>query len=175
MYMYPRGITWSLFTSLKHLKFLLHFCRVFVESVHFLERNVTYEGIFRKTGSVTRQKAIRVSQSEKGEREAGERERERRRRREGERGCNSFLLSSTQAALSSGSLLDTSNVHDVANLLKQYLRELPSSLLRGEEFTSVFEDSHGKEQNILLACLLLPQTHLQVCTCIVLNPLPPSG
>ena len=88
MYMYPRGITWSLFTSLKHLKFLLHFCRVFVESVHFLERNVTYEGIFRKTGSVTRQKAIRVSQSEKGGREGerggreGEGEKKKKRRRE---------------------------------------------------------------------------------------------
>ena len=72
-----------------------------------------------------------------------------------------------QATLESGGSLNASSIHDVASLLKQYLRELPSPLLT-PPLLPVFEACHellppGEDQRraTLLACLLLPSRHLQ--------------
>ena len=79
-------------------------------------------------------------------------------------------LAYTQVTLDSGnpSIPSDSNVHDVACLLKQYLRELPKPLITSH-LLPVFEACYSllpqadRQRCMLLACLLLPQMHLQVC------------
>lgn len=74
-----------------------------------------------------------------------------------------------QGALDSGnaSIPEDANVHDVAGLLKQYFRELPEPLITSRLFP-VFEACYSlssppdRQRAVLLACLLLPRTHLQV-------------
>ena len=79
-----------------------------------------------------------------------------------------------QATLDSGnaSIAEDTNVHDVASLLKQYLRELPEPLITSRLFP-VFEACYSlsqpteRQRCVLLACLLLPRIHLQVRHCII--------
>ena len=74
-----------------------------------------------------------------------------------------------QATLDSGnaSIPEDANVHDIATLLKQYFRELPEPLITSRLFP-VFEACYTlaqpaeRQRCMLLACLLLPQVHLQV-------------
>ena len=75
----------------------------------------------------------------------------------------------SQAALDSAnaSIPEDANVHDIATLLKQYFRELPEPLITSRLFP-VFEACYSlgqpaeRQRCVLLACLLLPQMHLQV-------------
>ena len=85
-----------------------------------------------------------------------------------------------QAALDSGnsSITEDANIHDVASLFKQYLRELPEPLITSH-LLPVFQACYAlpspanRQRCILLACLLLPQVHLQVYIyVIVARPLP---
>lgn len=79
------------------------------------------------------------------------------------------LFTLMQGALDSGnaSIPEDANVHDVAGLLKQYFRELPEPLITSRLFP-VFEACYSlssppdRQRAVLLACLLLPRTHLQV-------------
>ena len=57
---------------------LNYFNRFLAEATQFLEQHSSRQGIFRKAGSVARQKALKVSCSQGGKRER-ERERERER------------------------------------------------------------------------------------------------
>ena len=148
--------------------------RFFVEAVQFLKGRVDCEGIFRKSGSVARQRKLRVSAL-------------RQNTKYPSLHLHALLLSTPppsspplllphpslfppppQATLESGGSLNASSIHDVASLLKQYLRELPSPLLT-PPLLPVFEACHellppGEDQRraTLLACLLLPTRHLQV-------------
>ena len=127
--------------------------RVFVVLVEFLEGHVCDEGLFRKAGSVSRQRAIRVSVV---------------------LFCI-FTCDDPYLAVSYQNLLDCPtpslpadcNPHDVASILKQLLRQLPHPLLPAH-FWPLLEacvtTMPTKEQTrcILLSCLLLPTMHLQV-------------
>lgn len=102
--------------------------RFFVEAVRFLEQNAGCEGIFRKAGSVARQKNLRL-------------------------------------AVNAGASLRDCNVHDVASLLKQYLRELPQPLVPSSLSPALDSclalGEKERERCLLLVCLLLPSAHLQ--------------
>lgn len=81
-----------------------------------------------------------------------------------------------QASLESGAggagSLEGANAHDVAALLKQFLRELPEALLTrrlAAAMEACVERRRGEGQGsesaaalLALACLLLPDAHLQV-------------
>eukprot|EP00731_Ephydatia_muelleri_P022214 Em0014g805a len=102
--------------------------KVFAQSVQYLESNTKCEGLFRKAGSVSRQKTLRAS-------------------------------------LESGGSLLEANPHDVAGLLKQYIRELPEPLttrLLSPTFEKCQHLSNSSDYYTLLACLLLPEENLRM-------------
>ena len=76
-------------------------------------------------------------------------------------------LSLSQTTLESGEGLMSPNVHDVASVLKQYLRELPSPLLP-HTLTPSLEWAWSCEEverveMVMCVLLQLPQPHSQVC------------
>ena len=150
--------------------------RVFVECVHHLRERVQCPGLFRKTGSVTRQRAMRVNKfthlyflppsllppspslshtlplslsllSP----------------------SLPFSLISLQSSLESGGSLSSPNTHDVASILKQFLRELPTPLLPSSLLPSLEEcysrlEGRERVEVTMIILLLLPDTHIQVST-----------
>ena len=70
-----------------------------------------------------------------------------------------------QASLESGGSLLEANPHDVAGLLKQYIRELPEPLttrLLSPLFERCQRLANSSNYYTLLACLLLPEENLRV-------------
>ncbi|CAI8048406.1 Rho GTPase-activating protein 11A [Geodia barretti] len=103
--------------------------RVFAECVRVLRENVGVAGIFRKSGSLTRQRVLR-------------------------------------STLECGEELSSPNVHDVASVLKQYLREIPTPLLPpsiGPALEWAWSCEKGERVDIVMCALLqLPHPHLQM-------------
>lgn len=99
--------------------------KFFADSVSYLEDYVSTEGLFRKSGSVARQREIRSTIEEGGE-------------------------------------FPENRPHDVAALLKSFLRQLPEPLMT-RRFGQVFVECESctSPDLVLTACLLLPLEHLQ--------------
>ena len=120
-----------------------------MEPLDVLKKLPPSEGLFRKNGSVVRQRSVRVSWSYSVR--------------------LIFLLSllsQIKAAFESGASLPSSlNSHDASALLKQFLRELPNPLLT-RQLASTFRSCVQQETNekrrwcVLVTTLLLPTQHL---------------
>eukprot|EP00794_Sanderia_malayensis_P017573 gene17573-19325_t len=103
-----------------------------VEAVNFLKPHLKTEGLFRKSGSLARQRTIREQVQNGGS-------------------C----------------ALDISQSHDIANLMKQFLRELPEALLTSQlhgSFIKCLNLNTLNEQitSVLLVSLLIPDANLRV-------------
>lgn len=103
--------------------------RFLVDAVNYIEANIETIGLFRKTGSVHRQKELR------------------------------------RIIENGGSVKCAKLVDDVANLIKQFLREMPESLitstLEGHFMKALdIDDNDTQLRAITLLCLLLPLDHI---------------
>lgn len=76
-------------------------------------------------------------------------------------------MKKAQASIDSGGDVDSPSVHDVAGLLKQFLRELPDPLLTYCLYPSFVQAQNlpgpmQRSEALLLLCLELPDAHFQV-------------
>jgi len=106
--------------------------RFLIDAVAFLEPYLKTEGLFRKSGSLSRQKTIRQQVENGGS-------------------CN----------------IEIAQPHDIASIIKQFLRELPDSVMKASlhsTFIKCLQLNTPNEQitSILMTCLLLPDTNLRV-------------
>ena len=114
-----------------------------MECVHVLREKTLTPGLFRVAGSVTRQQEMRVCNNDEG--------------------SKVIFLSLSQSTLEVGDTLTSPNVHDVASILKQFLRELPTPLIPPSLGPALQWVWSGKMKELLLCVLLqLPQPHLKV-------------
>ena len=79
----------------------------------------------------------------------------------------SCCLQCPQTSLEMGQRLMAPNIHDVASILKQYLRELPSPLLPSSlspALEGAWSCGEGRErlEGVMCALLQLPSSHMQV-------------
>jgi hypothetical protein len=104
--------------------------KILHDTVIFLSSHLQTEGLFRKTGSLSRQREL-ISFIERG-----------------------------------AIIPADSHVHDVANLMKRFFRELPEPLLTNRLlpcFEGAYEIFHNDKEKfhkvVLLLCLMLPKDH----------------
>lgn len=115
-----------------------------------MTENLTVEGLFRKTGSIARQKEVK-RQLDQG------------------KSLQSILLKQHYVSEEQGHSvheLPSCVVHDLANLLKQFVRELPQSLFTDYLQTAFLQASEGTQlrdkqadETVTLLCFLLPEVN----------------